>query len=97
MSDAFLTIDEAAGLLRISPRSAYTLARRGELAGAVKVGNQWRVDRDALMASNSRGLRVPSNRKHKALSSRLPHPPSARASGCSGVRGERSLCLAKGL
>ena len=24
--------------------------REGRLAGAVKVGNQWRVDRDALMA-----------------------------------------------
>ena len=50
MSDVFLTIEEAAELLRVSPRSAYTLARKGELAGAVKVGNQWRVDRDALMA-----------------------------------------------
>ena len=50
MSDAFLTIDEAADPLRISPRSAYTLAREGRLAGAVKVGNQWRVDRGALMA-----------------------------------------------
>ena len=46
----FLTIEEAADLLRISPRSAYTLAREGRLAGAVKVGNQWRVDRGALMA-----------------------------------------------
>jgi len=50
VSDVFLTIEEAAELLRVSPRSAYTLARKGELAGAVKVGNQWRVDRDALMA-----------------------------------------------
>ena len=50
MKDTFLTIEEAAELLRISPRSAYTLAREGGLAGAVKVGNQWRVDKDALMA-----------------------------------------------
>jgi excisionase family DNA binding protein len=50
VKDAFLTIEEAAELLRISPRSAYTLARESGLAGAVKVGNQWRVDRDALMA-----------------------------------------------
>ena len=49
MKDTFLTIEEAAELLRISPRSAYTLAREGRLAGAVKVGNQWRVDKDALM------------------------------------------------
>ena len=49
MQETFLTIEEAADLLRISPRSAYTLAREGRLAGAVKVGNQWRVDKDALM------------------------------------------------
>ena len=50
VENTFLTIEEAADLLRISPRSAYTLARESRLAGAVKVGNQWRVDRDALMA-----------------------------------------------
>jgi len=38
VTDIFLTIEEAAELLRISPRSAYTLAREGRLAGAVKVG-----------------------------------------------------------
>ena len=50
VQETFLTIEEAAELLRISARSAYTLAREGRLAGAVKVGNQWRVDRVALMA-----------------------------------------------
>lgn len=56
MTDTFLTIEEAAQVLRISPRSAYTLAREGRLEGAVKVGNQWRVNRDVLMAwSNQKG------------------------------------------
>ena len=50
VTDIFLTIEEATELLRISPRSAYTLAREGRLEGAVKVGNQWRVNRDVLMA-----------------------------------------------
>ena len=50
MENTFLTIEEAADLLRISPRSAYTLAREGRLEGAVKVGNQWRVNREALVA-----------------------------------------------
>ena len=49
MENTFLTIEEAADLLRISPRSAYTLAREGRLAGAVKVGNQWRVSHAVLM------------------------------------------------
>jgi excisionase family DNA binding protein len=50
VENTFLTIVEAAELLRISPRSADSLAREGRLEGAVKVGNQWRVNRDALMA-----------------------------------------------
>ena len=44
----FLTIPEVATLLRIGERTTYDLARQGKLGGAVKVGNQWRVDRKAL-------------------------------------------------
>lgn len=44
----FLTIPEVAALLRIGERTTYDLARKGELVGAVKVGNQWRVDRRVL-------------------------------------------------
>lgn len=44
MSDRLLTIQEAAERLRISERTAYELARAGELAGAIKVGGSWRVD-----------------------------------------------------
>ena len=49
MPETFLTIPEAARLLRVAERTVYTLARRGELPGAVKVGNQWRIDRQTLM------------------------------------------------
>ena len=49
MSETFLTIPEAARLLRVAERTVYTLARRGDLPGAVKVGNQWRIDRETLM------------------------------------------------
>lgn len=48
MAAAFLTIPEVARLLRVGERTAYSLARAGELAGAVRVGNQWRVSRSAL-------------------------------------------------
>ena len=43
----YLTIPEAAELLRIAERTLYTLARQGKFP-AMKVGNQWRVDREAL-------------------------------------------------
>ncbi len=49
MPETFLTIPEAARLLRVAERTVYTLARRGDLPGAVKVGNQWRIDRTTLM------------------------------------------------
>jgi len=42
-----LTIGEAAEYLRFHPSTVYRLARRGELP-AVKVGKQWRLDRETL-------------------------------------------------
>ncbi len=39
----FLTLDEAAAILRIGKRTAYELARSGQLGGATKVGGSWRV------------------------------------------------------
>lgn len=50
MSDPeIITIGEASKLLRIGERTAYQLAREGRLAGAIKVGNQWRIDREVLI------------------------------------------------
>lgn len=48
MEEEFLTIQEVAALLRIGRRTTYDLARSGKLGGAIKVGNQWRVDRVAF-------------------------------------------------
>ena len=48
--EMLVPLKEAATYLQISERSAYTLAREDRLAGAVKVGNQWRVDMTALKA-----------------------------------------------
>ncbi|HWI07312.1 MAG TPA: helix-turn-helix domain-containing protein [Solirubrobacteraceae bacterium] len=44
----FLTVSEAAALLRISRATAYRLVDAGELP-AVRVGGQLRVDRVALL------------------------------------------------
>ncbi len=43
-----LTVVEVASILRMTPRSVRALARRGELAGAVRVGGVWRVLRSRL-------------------------------------------------
>ena len=50
----FLTVAEAAELLRIAERTAYKLVREGRLP-AVKVGNQWRIERSALEAWIAKG------------------------------------------
>lgn len=49
--DEFLTISEAAELLRIGLSTAKREARAGRFPGAIKIGRQWRVSRGALMDS----------------------------------------------
>ena len=49
MTETFMTIEEVAELLRISSRSVYNMAQTGELPGAIKIGNQWRINRELLM------------------------------------------------
>jgi len=51
-----LTVSETARLLRIGEATVRRLARRGELP-ALRVGGQWRIDRDSLAASAGRASR----------------------------------------
>jgi len=44
----FLSLPEVAELLRIGERTAYNLARKGELP-AIKVGGQWRFHRPTII------------------------------------------------
>ena len=44
---ALMTIEEVAEYLRVHPSTVYRLVRQGSLP-AVKIGKQWRVDREAL-------------------------------------------------
>lgn len=55
----FLTIPEAAELLRIGERTTYQLVRDGELP-AIKVGGQWRVHRKTLIKWAKKGGRMPA-------------------------------------
>jgi hypothetical protein len=47
----WLTLDEAAGVYRTTPDALRKRAQRGALAGAVKDGARWLVDRRALDAA----------------------------------------------
>lgn len=47
---AVLTPAEAAQLLRVSELTVKAWARAGDLPGAFKLGKEWRVERDALLA-----------------------------------------------
>jgi len=47
---AILTPAEAALLLRVSEATAKDWARRGDLPGAFKLGKEWRIERQALLA-----------------------------------------------
>ncbi len=67
MSDPeIITIAEAASLLRISERTAYDLARDGKLAGAIKIGSQWRIDRGVLITWLKAEAVVPERTKGAA-------------------------------
>ena len=50
----FMTVAEAAALLRIGERTAYTLVREGRIP-AVKVGNQWRIEKTTFEAWLAKG------------------------------------------
>lgn len=45
-----LTPKETADHLRVTPRTVRNLIDRGEIAGAVKVGRQWRIPAAAVAA-----------------------------------------------
>lgn len=47
---AILTPAEAAALLRVSETTVKDWARGGDLPGAFKLGKEWRIERDALLA-----------------------------------------------
>jgi len=55
----FLTVAEAAALLRIGERTAYKRVRDGRIP-AVKVGNQWRIEKGAFEAWLARGGERPT-------------------------------------
>lgn len=47
---ATMKIEEAARLLGVGRQTAYDLANRGELPGALRLGRRWVISRKALEA-----------------------------------------------
>lgn len=43
-----LTVEEAAALLRVGRSTAYEAVRRGQIAGAIRIGRTIRIPRSAL-------------------------------------------------
>jgi len=47
--DSIITVRQVAGLLKVSEKTVYTMAKSGELP-AFRVRNQWRIRREDLEA-----------------------------------------------
>ncbi|WP_140874501.1 helix-turn-helix domain-containing protein [Myxococcus xanthus] len=47
----FLTVEEAAALLRVNRKTLYASIRLGQMPGVVRIGKSLRVHRDALIGS----------------------------------------------
>ena len=60
-----MTVEEAAQYLRFHPSTVYRLARLGKLP-AVKVGKQWRLDRDTLEGWLRANTSVPDDGRAQA-------------------------------
>ncbi len=56
MNSEVLTVQEVANYLRIDIRTVYRLAKRGDIP-CIKIGRQWRFNRDDIKDLVSGGLR----------------------------------------
>ena len=54
MFENLMTVKEVAALLRVSPQTLYKMLEQGSIP-AVKVGSQWRFDRDEIREWITRG------------------------------------------
>jgi len=58
----FLTVDEAAGLLRVNRKTLYESIRLGQVPGVVRIGKALRIRRAALVESSPGKGRGPDDR-----------------------------------
>jgi excisionase family DNA binding protein len=48
-NDVWLTPEELADLLRVHRQTVYRELRAGNLPGVIKIGNQWRIPKNAAL------------------------------------------------
>ena len=60
MNSEVLTVEEVANYLRIDIRTVYRLAKRGDIP-CIKIGRQWRFNRDDIKELVSGGLHNKEN------------------------------------
>ena len=53
--DEFLTVEQAALLLKIQPSTVKEWARAGKIPGSFKVGKTWRFNRRVMLEEMGRG------------------------------------------
>jgi excisionase family DNA binding protein len=53
--DEFLTVEQAASLLKVKPSTVKTWARAGKIPGSFKVGKTWRFNRRVMLEEMGRG------------------------------------------
>ena len=53
-----ITVQEAAEILRLHPRTVMNMAKRGDLPGS-KIGKQWRFDLEAVESWLENQFRIP--------------------------------------
>jgi excisionase family DNA binding protein len=65
-SALFYTTEEVARILRMKERTVQSLAEEEKIPGAVRLGRQWRFDRDALQRYVGRQLPEPEREDAQA-------------------------------
>lgn len=66
MNSEVLTVQEVADYLRIDIRTVYRLAKRGDIP-CIKIGRQWRFNRDEIKDLVSGGLHNKENGRSDLL------------------------------
>ncbi len=51
VADVFLTVAEAATMLRTTPKAVYCMIERGQLAGVVRIGRRVLINRAVLLSA----------------------------------------------
>jgi len=86
----YVTVDEAAKMLRVAPQTVYRWCRSGRIP-ALKVGKEWRIPADSMMAGADLAGRKPPGVLFRALAKRSENLLALAADRPALARLERAL------